>query len=600
MVGPVLHQEMLLGSRRSRLHVFRWAYAAWLILQVFYFYFAFLEEESARYLAYRTRNLTAAYSARNRVSAPEVVGSRFAEAFVSQQMILLALAVPAFVAGAVTDEKRRGTLQYLLVSGLESRHILLGKLLGRVAQVLLVALGGLPLFALLAGFGGVEPLTLLLTGLVLVVPLLALASAALLASVWCRQTRDAVLGLYVLGVLGWLVVRGLGGAFNSFSPVYVLGPVWGPPGTWDLAEAGRRLAGAAVGWGTLGAVCLGLAVWRLRPAYVRELESTRPGGGRWYSPERAPVDDEPVQWRERHVEGLAPTRGLRRVPPWLGITLVAVATALSSLAILAASLAPGQTFEDVLRALVQLRPGQVAGWLPDAGPGFLIQSLVVMLLASLVVGIRTSGAITGERERQTWEALLLTPLSARQLVRGKLWGIMGASYWYLLAYAAPAVTLSAFGGLWALFWTVTWLAVTVLAMYFVGAAGLWCSVRSKNSWRSLLGTLALGYVGGTALYVITTPLIWILAGLLLLLLLVVDAALGTKMSDLVFSGLSIYFVTFFIASCIALAVIFWLMARRLLSRAQRWIADRERTRHWHEEPLYRRSRRPATRPRLLR
>src|SRR5262249_12961496 len=159
-------------------------------------------------------------------------------------------------------------------------------------------------------------------------------------------------------------------------PVYVLAPAWGPPGTWDLAEAGRRLAGSVVCWGTLGAVCLGLAVCRLRPAYVRELESTRPGGGRWYSPERVPVDDEPVQWRERHVEGLAPTRGLRRVPQWLGITLVALATTISSLAILAASLAPGKTFEDVLWALVQLRLGQVANWLPDAGPGFLIQSLV--------------------------------------------------------------------------------------------------------------------------------------------------------------------------------------------------------------------------------
>jgi ABC-type Na+ efflux pump permease subunit len=212
-----------------------------------------------------------------------------------------------------------------------------------------------------------------------------------------------------------------------------------------------------------------------------------------------------------------------------------------------------------------------------------------------VVGIRTSGAITGERERQTWEALLLTPLSARQMVRGKLWGIMGASYWYLLAYAAPAVTLSAFGGLWALFWTVTWLLVTVLAMYFVGASGLWCSVRSKNSWRSLLGTLSLGYVGGALLYLMTTPLIWVLAMLLLLLLVLVDAALGTKMSDLVFSGLSVYFITFFVASCIGLAVTFWLTSRLLLSRAQRWIADRERTRHWHDEPLYRRSRRPAAR-----
>src|SRR5258707_10352712 len=40
MVGPVLHQEMLLGTRRNRLYVFRWIYAGWLLLQVLYFSFA--------------------------------------------------------------------------------------------------------------------------------------------------------------------------------------------------------------------------------------------------------------------------------------------------------------------------------------------------------------------------------------------------------------------------------------------------------------------------------------------------------------------------------------------------------------------------------
>ena len=32
MVGAVLHQEMLLGGRRNRLHLFRWLYAGWLIV----------------------------------------------------------------------------------------------------------------------------------------------------------------------------------------------------------------------------------------------------------------------------------------------------------------------------------------------------------------------------------------------------------------------------------------------------------------------------------------------------------------------------------------------------------------------------------------
>ena len=167
MVGPVLHQELLLGSRRNRLYAFRWFYAAWLIAQVFYFWFQFQGEDYARRAALYAQNLTVSA---NEASAPEVVGARFAETFVAQQMLFLVLVIPAFVAGAVTDEKRRGTLQYLLTSDLEARHILLGKLLGRVAQVALLGLAGLPLFALLAGFGGVGPLTLLYAFLVLLLP----------------------------------------------------------------------------------------------------------------------------------------------------------------------------------------------------------------------------------------------------------------------------------------------------------------------------------------------------------------------------------------------------------------------------------------------
>jgi ABC-type transport system involved in multi-copper enzyme maturation permease subunit len=583
MVGPVLYQELLLGGRRNRLHVLRWIYAGWLVVQVLWFYFLFIGQEMNKaQAAFRGMDL----GNRNPASAPGVVGAWFAEAFVSQQMILLTLAVPAFVAGAVTDEKRRGTLQYLLTADLDARQIIVGKLLGRVAQVALLALAGLPLFCFLGGFGGVEPLTVLLVGLVLVVPLFALASMTLLASVWCRQTRDAVLGLYVLGGLGWLLVWAVGGVLDYLNPLYVLAPAWGPRSTMDLDEVGVRLAGSVVAWGLLGSASLALAVWRLRPAYLRELESPQDRTAHWYSPERVPVTDEPVHWRERHVEGLAPTPGLRRVPQWLGVTLVAALTTVSSAGILLAAFDTRLSPAEVRSAALQL---DLRRLFPGAGDSFLVQGIVVMLLASLVVGIRCSGAVTGERERQTWEALLLTPLSAKQMIRGKLWGIMGASYWYVVAYAVPAVLFSLLAGLGALFWTVIWLAVTFLAMYFVGAAGLWCSVWARNSWRSLLGTLGWGYVGGTVVYLTTTPVILIIALLLLLLLSVADLIFQTQMAGVAFRGFSTFLTLFFVASCIGLAFIFWLMSRLFLSRAQRYIADRERTRHWHEEPVYRRA-----------
>jgi ABC-type transport system involved in multi-copper enzyme maturation permease subunit len=601
MVGAVLHQELLLGSRRNRLYVFRWVYAGWLVAVVFYLFAGFAGEELDRYYS-PFRGPTG--PARNfydapppaRASAPAVVGGRFAEAFVVQQLLLLLLATPAFVAGAVTDEKRRGTLPQLLTTGLDTRHILLGKLLGRTAQVLLLAVAGLPPFALLAGFAGVGPLTLLVLAATLAAPLFALASASVLASVWCRQTRDAVLALYVLGTLGGLAVWYFGGPLEVLNPLYVLAPAWGPSAVLDLAEAGRRLAASALGWTALGGACLAVAVWRLRPACRRDLEGGRPAEAApptWHSAPLPAVTDEPVRWRERQVEGLAPHPALRRVRTWLGVAAVAAATTGSSLFILAANLPAGVGPADALRAVVSLRPAAVRAVLPDAALGFLVQSLVAMLLASLVVGVRCSGAITGERERQTWEALLLTPLSARELIRGKLWGVMGASLWYLLAYAAPAVVFSAMGGLMALFWTVLWLAVTVLAMYYVGAAGLWCSARARNSWRSLLGTLAAGYLGGIVLYLVSSPAPLIAAAVLSAVLQLFDRTYGTRTSAFLPANLAAFETPFLIMSSVSLALIFWLMSRTFLAHALRWVADRERTRHWHEEPVYRRSRRRA-------
>src|SRR4051794_31387158 len=119
MVGAVLYQELRLGSRRHRLRAFRWAYAGWLVAQGFFFYLEVQQQEHARLLAswqaqgWGGEPVSFAWG-----SAPEAVGARFAETFVTQQLILLALATPALVAGAVTDEKRRGTLEGLLTAGL--------------------------------------------------------------------------------------------------------------------------------------------------------------------------------------------------------------------------------------------------------------------------------------------------------------------------------------------------------------------------------------------------------------------------------------------------------------------------------------------------
>ena len=131
MVGAVLHHEMLLGGRRNRLHVFRWLYMGWLIVVVFFLFLQFMQEEL---MVAQARIFSGFEVTDHHASAPQIVGNRFATTFVWQQMVLLFLATPIFAAGAIVDEKRQGTLTYLLLSEMEVRQLLVGKLLGRLAS----------------------------------------------------------------------------------------------------------------------------------------------------------------------------------------------------------------------------------------------------------------------------------------------------------------------------------------------------------------------------------------------------------------------------------------------------------------------------------
>ena len=108
----------------------------------------------------------------------------------------------------------------------------------------------------------------------------------------------------------------------------------------------------------------------------------------------------------------------------------------------------------------------------------------------------------------------------------------------------------------------------------------------------------MGYLGGLCFYAVTSPVIFVLAGILLIFLALVDWIVGSNIASIGVSNRFMFFRVFAIASSIGLVFICWLMARIFLTRAQRWVADRDRTRHWYDEPLYRRSRSDGSAPRV--
>lgn len=607
MVGPVLYLEMLLGGRRGRQMIFRYLYGGWLTLQFFGFWLMYWSEYNrTRYTGAADNNATSQFA------------TSFVAMFIIQQLILTLLITPAFAAGAITDEKTRGTLQYMLTAHLTAVEIIVGKLLGRMAQVGLLILCGLPVLCFVGVFGGLHPAMMLAVFGVTVAPIFALAAASLLASVWCRQTRDAVLSLYAVGTIALLLFSlihyltpylaakipagtapgafltfliGLNGIVSFFDPHYVLEPGWE---SGQMVQVGRRLVGSLLAWGSVGVACLALAIWRLRGSYIRQLENSGKRSASGPATRRGEIGDEPIRWKEREVDGIAPLVVFQRIPPALGLTLVFLITVISSLALLWSSLPSSVTLD---QALDMIGRGDALGLIgsisgPSAGPKFDTQAITAMIIVSLIVGIRASGAVSGERERQTWEALLLTPLESKQLIRGKLRGIFGASLQCLAAYAIPSLIFAFLGGFQAFFWTVLWLAVTLLAMWYVGAAGIYCSVRSRSSWRALLGTLGLGYVGGFIAYLCTSPILLVLAAIIFLFLKLADEFYGLGFTNR--AGGAEFESAFKIASCFGLAAIFYGLAWWFISDAEKRVADRERVRHWKDEPLYRPHRRPVS------
>ena len=108
--------------------------------------------------------------------------------------------------------------------------------------------------------------------------------------------------------------------------------------------------------------------------------------------------------------------------------------------------------------------------------------------------MRALGAVTGERERQTWDCLLLTPLDTRALLHAKVWGIAHSLTPYVVAFGIASILVAAPGGIEPLLLCVYFAVVNWLVSYFCCVLGVWCSALGSGSWRALLSTVAMGCV----------------------------------------------------------------------------------------------------------
>jgi ABC-type transport system involved in multi-copper enzyme maturation permease subunit len=518
LFGPVLAFDVLRVGRRPRQIWFRVAYV---VLLAFLFAWVYLT-----WWEFRRGSIV-------RPTELAKLAETYFSVYMVVQFILVCLLTPASVAGAIAEEKERRTLEFLLATDLRDREILFGKFASRVGSLILFLLAGLPVLALLQFFGGIDPELVLAGFAATLMVVLSLSALSIAASVLSRKARDAIALTYLLAV-AYVLLSGIFFVLCSAPPLrwtldvfgytvtsedvgypFVTGnPFVMVPYVVNMRGRGGTDLFTALGHFTLFhaiviALLIGWAGWRLRAIALIQMF----GGSRqpllrrlWArrsmetAPARRPrrvvaktnrpaVGDQPVLWKEVFVDAGLRLSGFGRL----------VIFGLVGLSFVPAGFIFWFTIVD---------PGSwrgtgtwwSAGRWREFGDGMNVYlrsaGTVAASLVFLAVAIRGAGAVSGERDRHTMDALLTTPLSGKTIVWGKWWGcILGMRWAWAWIFGIWVLTLAA-GGVHPIMFPA---AVISIAVYASGFAwiGMFCSLHCRTTLRATMAAILLSvFCGG--------------------------------------------------------------------------------------------------------
>jgi ABC-type transport system involved in multi-copper enzyme maturation permease subunit len=414
LLGPIFNREFLTVPRRSSHYVTRVAYLGGLWVLGITAWLATVGW---------TRSASLGETARFGPLLFQLL------AFVQLALFLFFSALSA--ASAVAQEKDRRTFLLLLMTDLRNHEIVLGKLLGSLLPIALLLLASVPLLLLLLLLGGVAPAQVAQALVIVAGTSLAAGSLGGLIALWRDRTFQSLALTVLLLVLYLCVVRALGvlpALVPSLSGWDVarwqewLDPFLALRTVLDVSEARAVWLTPAYGfalvmvgfsvllnaWGLLR-----LRVWnpsgepimqRESPDEVEEKERTDKDRALAHAAPGAvrPVTGNPILWREVY------TRAYGRRP-----LLVKTAYFLVLAFICYYALAPVLRGERV----------------PFAAAYGLIP---VGVLSLLLVAAQAATAITSERDTGALDLLLVTDLSPKEFVFGKLGGIIYNTKEYLL------------------------------------------------------------------------------------------------------------------------------------------------------------------------
>jgi ABC-type transport system involved in multi-copper enzyme maturation permease subunit len=374
-----------------------------------------------------------------------LAGEKFFYAMAAIQLVMVLLVSPVAAAGAICQDRAKGIFAQLAATDLSDTEIVLGKLGSRLAPILGVLFCGLPVSALAALLGGIDPFALASLFAVSVAVAVLGCSLALAISVGASKTHDVIITvaalwiLWVVSLPAWSGLSTISGVvpppdwFKKANPFLVVYAPYVWPGFVILQDVATFVAALLLISAALMAATIATVRGRvLEPARrVRGLSIVeRLGVSRWLAWMPGPtLDGNPVLWREWRRS--RPSRIARTI--WLTYVVGSLAGA-------------GTGIHEAI----------VYG--PGTSNGIIILNTVLLLqfvLGLMIVGSLAPASLAEERARGSLDVLLTTPLSAHSILEGKwlgtyrvvLWltllpGLTTAILSYLAAHGPPRATVA--------------------------------------------------------------------------------------------------------------------------------------------------------------
>ncbi len=444
---PLLARDLREQSAQPRTYVLRVAYA------VAFFAVVFLQVNEV--FSFLQSGMTAMDLGR---------GREIFDKLILWQLTGIYLVMPVICAGSIAGEKERDSLCLLLTTKLDPRVILLEKLCSRACAMLSLALMSLPLLAFAYSLGGIGIDQFIGAVVLLTTTTFHVGSFTLMASAWCTATSSALVTTLIMGVpvIGLTMPMVMPAAMTS-----ALGGVWAMSAviqlffTWVFLRLSRAILQER---GAMPHRSVMLEFLRAVDRIFKDLNDSLFGGATVARDDVPLPQTRPIVWRGRYRRSLGTLRYQVRL-----FLLIEIPTVILSLMANAESLGPGC----VAGVMLGIRSVSVGG---------------LWLVAIVVLSTTTAGLVPSERSHQTLDALLVSPLSGREIILQHLAGLRRT----ILALIVPFVTMFCVPltcpGVWldALLYLVGSLASLAVLIPLILWTSMLIGLRSRSQVRAVL------------------------------------------------------------------------------------------------------------------